>query len=100
MLKEYKSQTILCVWGGFFFCGLGYLFAQPSSPYPFFGQILLTGGYLLNVCGAYMYARGKGYEPWWGFLGFLWVLGLVVLYALRDRSGEVLIKRRREAKKL
>lgn len=99
MLKEYKSQTILCVWGGFLFCGLGYLIAQPASPYPYFGHVLFIGGYLLNMCGAYMYARGKGYQPWVGLLGILWVPGLLVVYVLRDRSGEVLKRRQREAKR-
>ncbi|MFA5038782.1 MAG: hypothetical protein WC732_03790 [Candidatus Omnitrophota bacterium] len=96
MLKEYKTQTIICVWGGFLFCGLGYLAAHPDSPHPYFGYALFAGGYLMNVCGAYMYARGKGYSALAGLLGVFWAPGLLVLYVLRDRSGAILKKRRRE----
>jgi len=50
----------------------------------------------MNVCGAYMYARGKGYSALAGLLGVFWAPGLLVLYVLRDRSGAILKKRRRE----
>lgn len=96
MLKEYRTQTILGVWGGFLSVGLGYLVSCLGSSYFYFGYAMMAGGYILLACGGYMYGRGKGYGWLVSFLGILGPLGLLILYVLRDRSARVLKKRRKE----
>ena len=96
MLKEYKGQALIGVWGGFLFGILGYLVSFPGSSYVYFGYAMLIGSYVLLACGGYMYARGKGYGWAVGLLGIFGPLGLVVLYVLRDKSALILRKRRKE----
>jgi len=96
MLKEYKLQAILGIWGGIFFVLFGYLISPSESSYRYFGHALMVGGYVLLVCGAVMYARGKGYRWVVGLCGICGPLGLLILYALRDRSAHVLKKRQKE----
>ena len=97
MLKEYKTQTIMGVWGGVSFSVFGYfMMTLPQASYSSFGRLMMIGGYILLVCGAFMYARGKGYGWGTGLCGFLGPLGLLILYVLRDRSRIVLKKRQKE----
>ncbi len=96
MLKEYRTQTIIGVWGGFFFGCLGYLVASLGASYLYFGYMMIAGGYILLACGGYMYARGKGYGWVVGLIGVLGPAGLLILYVLRDRSALVLRRRRKE----
>ncbi len=96
MLKDYKTQAGMGIWGGLFFFLLGYMLAVPETPYYQFGVAMLIGSGALFAIGCLMYARGKGYSWFVGALGLLGPLGLAVLYVLRDRSGEILRKKRRE----
>ncbi len=50
--------------------------------------VLLVGGTLLALLGFGYYAKAKGRSPLWGVVGFLGVLGLLVLAVLKDRSGD------------
>jgi hypothetical protein len=95
MLKDYRTQAAMGIWGGLLFFLLGYMMAVPETSYYQFGMAMLFGSYVLLVIGCFMYARGKGYSWSVGSLGILGPLGLVVLYLLRDRSGEVLKKQMR-----
>ena len=38
------------------------------------------------VAGAFFYARAKGYSQWWGLLGLLSLLGLLILCFFPDRE--------------
>lgn len=96
MLKEYRAQTILGVWGGLFFCAAGWLIFQTPLAYRHFGALMLAGGYVLFVSGCIMYAKGKGWDGLWGLLGILGPPGLLFLYALRDKSKLILRRRRKE----
>ncbi|MDD5018846.1 MAG: hypothetical protein PHH75_01560 [Candidatus Omnitrophica bacterium] len=96
MLKEYKAQALMSVWGGFLFGALGYVVTYLGSPHGYFGYVMMTGGYVLLACGGYMYARGKGYGWVMGLLGILGPVGLLILYVLRDKSALILRKRRKE----
>lgn len=98
MLKEYKVQAVLGVWGGFSFFALGFLInLSRGTGHLFFGRLIMTGSFLLFVCGCFMYARGKGRSWYWGILGFLGPAGLLFLYCLADRSRMVLKKKRQES---
>ncbi len=95
MLKEYKVQAALGIWGGALFALFGYLLlSMPQAIYFYFGRLMIFGGYILLVCGSFMYAKGKGYSWYVGLLGVLPALGLLILYCLRDRSRMVLKKSR------
>ena len=97
MLKEYRTQVIIGIWGGFLFFLVGLLVASmPQAVYHAFGSLVMLGGYVLFVSGCFMYALGKGQSPYWGILGILGPAGLLVLYCLKDRSNIILVRRRRE----
>jgi len=96
MLKEYKVQSITGIWGGALFFALGYYFSGSSQMlYTSFGRIIMSAGYALFICGCFMYSKGKGRSFWWGILGVLGPLGLLVLYVLKDRS-KIILKNRQK----
>lgn len=98
MLKEYKMQAILGIWGGVLFFVVGYAVAAKTSVgYLYFGRLVMIGGYILSVCGGFMYARGKGHSWPTGLWGLLGPLGLLVLYVLKDKSRLILKKRQKES---
>ncbi|QEL15889.1 hypothetical protein [Limnoglobus roseus] len=45
-------------------------------------------GAVLFLWGCVRTARGKGYSPWVGAVGVLWLVGLGVLYLLPDRGEQ------------
>ena len=97
ILKEYKAQAILGVWGGIFFSVFGYfILSMPQTVYLYFGRMMMVGGYILLICGSFMYAKGKGYNWYVGLLGVLGILGLLILYCLKDRSTFILKKRQKD----
>ncbi len=96
MLREYKFQTSVCVWGGVFFGFFGFLIATHGASYEVFGQLLMVGGYLLTSCGCFLYARGKGYGWVVGLAGILGPAGVAFIYLLRDRSAMMLKKMKKE----
>lgn len=96
MLKEYRLQSIMGIWGGVFFLALGFFLASlPRVVYVCFGRVIMSGGACLFVCGCFMYAKGKGRSFAWGILGLLGPLGLGILYVLKDRSKIILKKRQK-----
>jgi amino acid transporter len=46
--------------------------------------VILTGTVLL-IAGLSWYAKAKGHSGWWGLLGLLSIIGLLVLALLPDR---------------
>lgn len=97
MLKEYRSQTIIGIWGGTCFFALGYFLTNAPQPvYVNFGRLIMSGGYALFISGNYMYAKGKGQSGYWGILGIFGPIGLLILYCLKDRSKFILKKRQKE----
>ncbi len=97
MLKEYKIQTILGVWGGILSVLVGYYLSQGvQAVYVSFGRLTMTAGYVLFICGCFMYAKGKGRSFYWGITGLFGPLGLLLIYLLKDRSKIILKKRQRE----
>ncbi len=97
MLKEYKMQAILGVWGGVLLFFVGYAITSfPEALYAYFGQAIMLGASILFVCGCFMYSKGKGRSWYFGLFGFLGPLGLLVLYCLKDRSKLILKKREKK----
>ena len=97
MLKEYKLQSFSGIWGGILFFFIGYLIASLDQElYAVFGKAVMFASYVLFISGCFMYSKGKGANWYFGLFGFLGPLGLLVLYCLRDKSGIVLRRRKRE----
>jgi hypothetical protein len=88
MLKDYRLQSFLGIWGGVFFFALGVMISGAThAMYRVFSMMLEAGGYILFVSGCVMYAKGKGHRWYLGLLGILGPLGLLFLYVLKDKSG-------------
>lgn len=53
-------------------------------------EIAATVGLVLGTClliaGLSCYARAKGRSGWWGLMGLLSIIGLIVLACLEDRN--------------
>jgi hypothetical protein len=70
--------------------------SAPQQSYIFFGRTIMLGGYVLFICGCFMYARGKGRNWYWGIFSVLGPVGLLFLYCLKDNSKMVSKKRQKE----
>jgi hypothetical protein len=55
---------------------------------PVVGYAIFLLGVPLFLWGCGQYARGKGYSPYWGALGLLYILGLLVLVFMPDKHKE------------
>jgi len=49
------------------------------------GSIVILAGFVLFIWGCGQYAKGKGYSPWFGLLGLLSIVGLIVLVFFKDK---------------
>jgi hypothetical protein len=45
-------------------------------------------GVVLFLWGCGQYARGKGYSVYWGALGLLYIIGLLVLVLMPDKHKD------------
>jgi hypothetical protein len=52
------------------------------------GFIAILAGFVLFIWGCGQYAKGKGYSPWFGLLGLLSILGLIVLVFFKDKHKD------------
>ncbi len=96
MLKEYKLQSIIGIWGGLLFFGFGYLLTLSGGQgNVVFGKLIIAGGYALFILGCFMYVKGKGQNSYLGILGVFGPVGLLLLYCLKDRSKLVLKERKK-----
>ena len=99
MLKDYRVQAVVSVWGGMFLFCFGFLVTSMHEAfYAYFGYLIMAGSYLLFVCGCVMYAKGRGHAWFLGILGILGPLGLLFLYCLKDKSKKILAQREKEEK--
>jgi hypothetical protein len=86
VLAEYKRRTNIGVGAGLALQIIGRLLMTGSGS----GQILL--GFLVVLAGAVafiwgcaQYAIAKGHSAWFGALGLLSIIGLIILVFLPDR---------------
>ena len=86
MLAEYKTQTNIGLGVGLLFQFIGnVLIGSGSGTLPTLGLLLLLTGWGIFIWGTVSYAQGKGHHGAWGILGFLSLLGLIILVLLPDR---------------
>ena len=89
MLKEYKRDTNIGVGVGWIIIAVSnYVIRTGEFGGPVVGYVVLLTGIGLFLWGCGQYAQGKGYSPYWGALGLLYLLGLVVLVLMRDRHKD------------
>jgi hypothetical protein len=86
MLTEYKRKTNIGVGIGFVCLTAGRLMVAGAIPgASSIGWPLVAIGLCIFLWGCGQYAMGKGHSPFWGALGFFYIIGLVVLYFLPDK---------------
>lgn len=51
--------------------------------------ILSLLGSILLLVGLAFYAKGKGRHPAWCLLGFLSIIGIIILACLKDKEAEL-----------
>lgn len=86
MLARYPRSTNWSIGLG---VGIGligtYLAKYEAMPVVIIGSVCAAVGVVLLVRGCCLYAKGKGYSPWWGAIILVPVIGLFILGFLPDR---------------
>jgi hypothetical protein len=86
MLAEYKRTTNIGVGLGLIGEILGRVLVNSGSLA--LGGLLILAGFVTFIWGCSQYAKAKGHSPWWGLMGILSLIGLLVLLFLPDRHKE------------
>ena len=80
------------IWGvpGVIVQTVGWIIAKgaQTAPFALFGSLVFFGGTGLLLVGLVYYARAKGRSGWWGLVGLLSCVGILVLAFLPDRLKE------------
>jgi len=89
MIKRYNNQSLLFGVTGLAL-QIGSVFIdgpkeRGGDPGPL-GMSLLLVGWAFLIWGLALYAKAKGRSPFWGLMGFLWLLGFIFLGSLADLS--------------
>lgn len=85
MIAEYKTKTNIGVGIGFLLQIFGRSLASIGGTGGGVGVLIQLFSAILFIWGCCMYAKGKGYHPAWGLLGFLSIIGLIVLVCFKDK---------------
>jgi hypothetical protein len=83
MLPQYKRTTNLGVGIGFLLQIAGRVLTKQGME--FIGLLIWLIGLAAFIWGCGQYAKAKGYSPWFGGLGLLSFVGLIVLVLFRDK---------------
>jgi cation transport ATPase len=70
---------------GFLILIVGRIFNLMGGNMIYFGKILLILAMIIFFIGCFRMAKGKGYHMAWGLLGFLSLIGLIILFLLPNR---------------
>lgn len=86
MLQEYKRKTNIGVGVGIVLQIVGrVLVTTDSAGGELVGSLVLMTGIACFIWGCAQYAKAKGHSPYWGALGLLSIIGLIVLVLLSDK---------------
>lgn len=86
MLPQYKRNTNIGVGIGIVLQVAGRTMAERGTPD--IGLIVALVGVAVFIWGCGQYAKGKGYSAWFGALGLLSIIGLIVLVVMPDKHAE------------
>jgi len=90
MLSQYKRNTNIGVGLGILVFPIGKWLMYSQTPIVvLLGLLVWLAGVSLLVWGCGQYAKGKGYSPYWGLLGVLYIIGFVVLFFFPNRNKVV-----------
>lgn len=88
MLTEFKHKASIGVGAGLLLIIVGRVILKFGESMAIVGAVALLAGSVLFIWGCCQYAKAKGYSGWWGLLGFLSVIGLLILFFFRDQHRE------------
>ena len=83
MLAQFKKNTNIGVGLGIVLQIAGRVLANSGSEG--IGLVVLLVGLAAFIWGCGQYAKGKGYSAWFGALGLLSIIGLIVLVIFPDK---------------
>jgi len=88
MLVEYKKKANLWLIIGFvvWLAGNAVKGTAQGQPVQMFGYGLFLVGMGMFIYGCMNYVKAKGYNQYWGLLGLLNLIGLIVLAILPDKN--------------
>ena len=86
MIKRYNNISLVIGVPGILIQTIGGF--MPGGEGDPLGLILVFIGTALFILGLGYYARAKGRHPAWCLMGFLSIIGLIVLALLKDRTKD------------
>ena len=88
MIKRYNNLSLALGVPGIILQIVGNVIAQanPGTPLGVWGIPISLIGTALLIAGLAYYAIAKGRSGWWGLLGFLSCIGLIILALLKDEA--------------
>ncbi len=94
MLSDYRIRTNIGVGLGVLAQLIGFIASQyvDIGTILWLAAILIYGGIILFIWGLWSYAIGKGYRGAWGLLGFLSLIGFVILFFFPDKHRSPKLK--------
>ena len=70
---------------GFVLVLIGELFNPVGGTLTYLGKGMMIIGLPVFFVGCFRMAKGKGYHMAWGLLGFLSIIGIIILYLMPNR---------------
>lgn len=93
MIKVKQKNIYIAIGLGLLLQIAGVFVQSPIGMDAALSAILIISGLSLFVWGCWSYAQKKGYSGAWGLLGFLNLLGLLVLFLFKDKSKQKLVNK-------
>lgn len=89
MIMQYRDEAIKYLIGGVVLSIVGSWVKNTIGSGSFFspmGDLAVLAGPFVFIYGCILFAKAKGYEWYVGLLGIFNVVGLIILYLLKDKS--------------
>jgi hypothetical protein len=87
MIAEYNTKSFIFGVPGLVLQTGGLFIRNAEGVMTPLGFIIAICGNVLLLVGFIFYAKAKGRHPAWCLLGFLSLIGLIILACLKDKSG-------------
>ena len=98
MIKRYNNLSFVFGIPGLVLHFLWIFFrgSEKDSSTARMSEYAAIGGFFLLIIGLGYYAQAKGRHPAWGLLGFMSIIGMVILGLSKDMSDEAMLMRDRD----